>query len=57
MRAERLERSFLLLRNFVLNGQESASNPLLRIHAKHLGYAESPLRELRRAGGKRNKYL
>jgi hypothetical protein len=27
-------RSAVLLRNFVLNGQESASNPLLHIHAK-----------------------
>lgn len=30
----------LLLRNFVLNGQESASNPLLYIHANHYRQAE-----------------
>jgi hypothetical protein len=31
---EVVNRSAELLRNFVLNGQESASNPLLHIHAK-----------------------
>ena len=31
---EVVNRRFVLLRNFVLNGQESASNPLLHIHAK-----------------------
>ena len=30
---EVVNRRFVLLRNFVLNGQESASNPLLHIHA------------------------
>ena len=29
-----VNRRSVLLRNFVLNGQESASNPLLHIHAK-----------------------
>ncbi len=31
---EVVNRRSVLLRNFVLNGQESASNPLLHIHAK-----------------------
>ncbi len=31
---EVVNRRFVLLRNFVVNGQESASNPLLHIHAK-----------------------
>ncbi|MCB0537447.1 MAG: hypothetical protein KDE33_07950 [Bacteroidetes bacterium] len=31
---EAVNRRFVLLRNFVLNGQESAFNPLLHIHAK-----------------------
>ncbi|HLW07934.1 MAG TPA: hypothetical protein VKY45_10245 [Marinilabiliaceae bacterium] len=31
---EEVNRRSMLLRNFVLNGQESASNPLLHIHAK-----------------------
>jgi hypothetical protein len=31
---EVVNRRSMLLRNFVLNGQESASNPLLHIHAK-----------------------
>ncbi|SDZ52645.1 hypothetical protein SAMN05444412_12044 [Rhodonellum ikkaensis] len=30
---EGVNRKSVLLRNFVLNGQESASNPLLHIHA------------------------
>jgi hypothetical protein len=30
---EVVNRRFVLLKNFVLNGQESASNPLLHIHA------------------------
>jgi len=29
-----VNRRFVLLKNFVLNGKESASNPLLHIHAK-----------------------
>ena len=32
---EVVNRRSLLLKNFVLNGQESASNPLLHIHANH----------------------
>ena len=31
---EVVNRRSVLLRNFVLNGKESASNPLLHIHAK-----------------------
>jgi hypothetical protein len=34
---EVVNRRSVLLRNFVLNGQESASNPLLHIHAKRYG--------------------
>lgn len=33
---EVVNRRSVLLRNFVLNGQESASNPLLQIHSKPL---------------------
>ncbi len=33
---EVVNRRSVLLRNFVLNGKESASNPLLHIHAKRL---------------------
>lgn len=32
---EVVNRRFVHLRNFMLNGQESASNPLLHIHANH----------------------
>jgi hypothetical protein len=32
---EVVNRRSVLLRNFVLNGKESASNPLLHIHANH----------------------
>lgn len=32
-----VNRRSLLLRNFVLNGKESASNPLLHIHANRYG--------------------
>jgi len=31
---EVVNRRYVLLGNFVLNGEESASNPLLHIHAK-----------------------
>ena len=34
---EVVNRRSVLLRNFVLNGQESASNPLLHIHANRYG--------------------
>ena len=34
-----INRRSLLLRNFVLNGQENASNPLLHIHAKRCAQA------------------
>ncbi len=37
---EVINRKFMLLRNFVLNGQVSASNPLLHIHAKRYAQAE-----------------
>ena len=39
-----LNRRSALLKNFILNGQESASNPLLQIHAKR--YAESIINEV-----------
>ena len=32
---EVVNRRSVLLKNFVLKGQKSASNPLLHIHAKH----------------------
>jgi len=34
---EVVNRRSVLLRNFVANGKESASNPLLHIHAKRYG--------------------
>ena len=37
---EVVNRRSVLLKNFVLNGKESASNPLLHIHAKRYKQAE-----------------
>jgi len=39
---EVVNRRSVLLRNFVLNGQEIASNPLLHIHAKRCVQATQP---------------
>jgi len=38
---EVVNRRSVLLRNFVLNGKESASNPLLHIHAKRYGQLQT----------------
>lgn len=41
---EIVNRSSVLLRNIVLNGQESVSNPLLHIHANRYPPCKEPLR-------------